>query len=190
MSLSLYSVLPETVHSQQATEATRLCSQVITAAPSLTRTQLTPANPNQPQLIQLTTANPNQLTTANPIKPQLTQPTTANPNPGNHNWNSPPSASLQVRYREGLKLLQQSLYHQLPETSETQLVRQLSELQSQVTHTHTDTHTETHAHTHQPGGAALLAAAQVPGGREKSAELLHVLHHGCYHGDTARQRSC
>lgn len=50
--------------------------------------------------------------------------------------NSPcdtPSSLQQVKYKEGLKQkIQSSLYHQLPETTETQLVKQLSELQSEV----------------------------------------------------------
>jgi hypothetical protein len=38
-----------------------------------------------------------------------------------------------VKYKEGLKeRTQTSLYHQLPETTETQLAKQLSELQSEV----------------------------------------------------------
>lgn len=44
------------------------------------------------------------------------------------------SFDLQVKYKDGLQQkVQSSLYHQLPETSETQLAKQLTELQSQVT---------------------------------------------------------
>lgn len=44
---------------------------------------------------------------------------------------------LQVKYKEGVKQKNQSsLFHQLPETTETQLAKQLSELQSEVTRLH------------------------------------------------------
>lgn len=47
--------------------------------------------------------------------------------------NSASSCLLQVKYKEGLKQkIQSSLYHRLPETTETQLAKQLSELQSEV----------------------------------------------------------
>lgn len=45
---------------------------------------------------------------------------------------------LQVKYKEdGMKSLSQSVYSQLPETTETQFAKTVSELQSQVRTTHT-----------------------------------------------------
>ena len=52
-----------------------------------------------------------------------------------------PSVPCQSKYKEGgRRRLSQSFYSQLPETSETQLARSVSELQSEV-RTHEQTHT-------------------------------------------------
>lgn len=37
-----------------------------------------------------------------------------------------------MKYKEGVKEIHSSLYHQLPETTETQMAKHLSELQSDV----------------------------------------------------------
>lgn len=44
---------------------------------------------------------------------------------------------MQVKYKQEVS---DSLYHQLPETTETQLAKELRDIYSEVRNTHTDTH--------------------------------------------------